>query len=87
MPQIKAAKKALHQSARKRLVNDRWRRKFRNSVKAVQAAVVAGDKKAAEKLLPQATSHIDRASRRNILHPNTASRKKSRLARAVQSLS
>jgi len=83
MPQLKSAKKALRVSARRRIVNDRWRKKMRESVQAVQAAIAAGNQKDAVKNYIQAQSIIDRTARRHIIHPNKAARKKSRLLKAI----
>lgn len=83
MPQIEAAKKALRQNQRRRVINDKWRDKIRASVRSVKAAVLAQDSTKAAAALTVAQSNLDRASRRNILHPNTAARKKAFLARTV----
>jgi len=83
MPQLKAAKKAHRQSVRRRVVNDRWRVKMRQAIRAVTDAVTAGDSDAAQKALLRAQSAIDRATAHKILHRNTASRKKSSLTKAV----
>lgn len=40
----------------------------------------------AREALSEVYSVLDRAARRNIIHPNTASRQKARLARHVQRL-
>ena len=87
MPQIKAAKKALRVSGRKRAVNDRWRQKLRDSFRAMRDAVANSDVKAAEKALVKASSNLDKAARRNIIHRHKAARKKSQLQKVVSSLS
>lgn len=86
MPQLQAAKKALRVDQRRRKVNDRWRRKLRAALHGVRDAVSAGEKKAAEEAVVKAESVLDRVSRRNIVHPNKAARKKSQLRRAVANL-
>ncbi len=83
MPQLTAGKKALRTSARRRVVNDIWRRKMRSAMKALREALTAKDGKAALVELGKAESILDRAARRNIIHPNKAARKKSRLRKAV----
>lgn len=83
MPQTDSAKKALRSAERRRAVNDHWRQAFRRSVKAVQKAIVAGDATGATAALVTAQKNLDRAARRNIIHPNVAARKKSRLSRAI----
>lgn len=86
MPQLKAAKKALRVSARQRRVNDRWRQRVRTSVRAVRDAIVARDKPTAAQTFQAAQQQIDRAARRNVMHPNTAARKKSRLQKMIAGL-
>lgn len=84
MPQLSAGKKALRKSVRRRSVNDVWRRKIRSAVKAIREALVAKDSKAALEELTKAESILDRAARRNVIHPNKAARKKSRLRKTVK---
>jgi len=83
MPQLEAAKKALRASRHRRIVNDRWRLKLRRSLHAVKDAIAKNDSAAATKAVLTAESVLDRAARRNIIHPNKAARKKSRLRRAA----
>ena len=81
MPQTTSAKKALRVASRKRVINDSWRKKYRAAVKAVKDAVTAGETKHLAELTKEAQSMLDRAARRNILHRNTAGRKKAQLAK------
>ncbi|MDP3997589.1 MAG: 30S ribosomal protein S20 [Candidatus Andersenbacteria bacterium] len=83
MPQVASAKKALRTSTRRRVINDRWRRKLRESLKAVRVAINAKDKKTASATFLKAQSVIDRAIRHKILKPNTAARKKSRIQKTI----
>jgi small subunit ribosomal protein S20 len=85
MPQLQAAKKALRASARRRAVNDRWRVRFRASIRAVTDALQSKDTTKALEAFHKAQSLLDRAARRNVIHPNTAARKKSRLQKAIAS--
>lgn len=86
MPQLQAAKKALRSSARKRLFNDRWRRKVRAAIHSVRDAIEKGDKVLALKAAVLAEKVLDRSARRNIIHPNKAARKKSRIQKAIAKL-
>lgn len=83
MPQLKAAKKDLRKNQKRRVVNDRWRTVVYKAVRAVQDAVDKKDMKAAKEALQKAQAALDRAARRNIIHPNKAARKKSALAKKV----
>ena len=56
------------------------------SMKKVEAADAANDKEAAQAALLNATSVIDKAETKGVLHKNNASRKVSRLSKAVNSI-
>ena len=75
MPHHKSAKKRLRQSKEHRLRNRGQRTELRRAVKA------AREKKDA---LQEGQSALDVAARRGLIHPNKASRLKSRLARKHQ---
>jgi len=87
MPQTSSATKALRVSARKRATNDRWRRKVKEALLAVRDAIRDKNKETAAAAYKAAQVALDRAARRNIIHPNKAARKKARLAQAVKKLS
>lgn len=84
MPQLHAGEKALRKNKRQRAVNDMWRKKLRMSLKAVRVALASKDTKAIAAEITKAESLLDRAARRNIIHPNKAARKKSRLRKAAK---
>lgn len=86
MPQTAAAKKALRVSARRRSINDRWRRKLRDSLKGVRVALTSGQKDAAQKAYATAQVAIDRAARHRVIARQAAARKKSRLQKAIAKL-
>ncbi len=79
----KGAKKAHRSSLNKRVFNIRRKGDMSDAVKEVRKMIIAGDKEGAEKLLPAAFKAIDKASKRGVIKDNTASRKKSRLAVAI----
>lgn len=58
----------------------------KTAVKKVIAAVEAGDKAVANEALTAATATIDKATTKGVYHKNTASRKVSRLAKAVNQM-
>ncbi len=84
MPIIKGAKKALRQADRRNVFNTRRKAELKDSVKAVQKAVVGGDTKKAQELLSSAYKAIDKAAKRGVIKANTANRKKSRLSAAIK---
>lgn len=79
-----SAKKAARASARKRIFNLRRIGALTDSTKALMKALAAKDLAQAEKLLPLAYRAIDKAMKRGVIKPNSAARKKSRLARSLK---
>ncbi len=82
----KNAKKALRVSDRKRVVNDRVRRTMKEAVKTVRKDVSQKDAKALKSDLALAFKALDKAAKKGTIKKGTASRKKSRLAKAVAKL-
>lgn len=78
-----SAKKALRVSRHKRVFNVRRISGLKEAVNNVQKLIVLKKKNEAVKLLPLAYKAIDKASKIHTIDKNTASRKKSRLARRV----
>jgi small subunit ribosomal protein S20 len=81
MPITKSAKKALRGSLKKRVQNDRNKKKMKEAVKGVEKLVKEKNPTEAKKLLNQAYSAIDKAAKKGVIKKNTAARKKSRLSR------
>ncbi len=80
----RGAKKAHRASLNKKIYNDRRRRAFRNASKDLIKQVNEGkDSKELETSLSLAYKAIDKAAKRGVLKPNTAARKKSKLARLI----
>ena len=52
-------------------------------LKQIRGLIIAKKKEEALKLLPQVYQAIDKAAKRGVLKKNTASRKKSRISRAI----
>lgn len=82
MPVTKSAKKKARQALAHFERNKGIRTQLKTYVKKV-LVLSKTDLDGAKKLLPLAYSVIDTASKKNIIHDNTAARKKSLLARAV----
>ena len=86
MANIKSAKKRILVAETKAARNKAIRSKVKTYVKKVEAAITAGDKAAAQAALVAATSEIDKATTKGVFHQNTASRKVSRLSKAVNAM-
>lgn len=82
MPVIKSAKKKARQAITHRERNQATNTKVKTFVKKV-VTLSKTNVEEAKKLLPEAYKVIDTASKKHVLHRNTADRKKSLLARAV----
>ncbi|MCR5546009.1 MAG: 30S ribosomal protein S20 [Lachnospiraceae bacterium] len=86
MANIKSAKKRVLVTATKTERNKALKSKVKTSIKKVEAAVAEGNKEAAQEALLNATVDIDKAATKGVYHKNNASRKVSRLAKAVNKM-
>lgn len=86
MANIKSAKKRILVNRTKAERNKAIKSGVKTAVKKVSAAIEAGDKAAANEALVNATTVIDKAATKGVYHKNTASRKVSRLAQAVNKM-
>jgi small subunit ribosomal protein S20 len=80
MPNTKSAERRVRNSARKNLQNRSVKSKLRRLEKDFRAAVTAGKKEDAAKLLSGVHSAFDKAVKVGAIPRPTANRKKSRLA-------
>ncbi len=86
MANIKSAKKRILVNRTKAMRNKAIRSSVKTASKKVLAAIEANDKDAAVKALTAATSTIGKAVSKGVYHKNTASRKVSNLAKAVNKM-
>ena len=86
MANIKSAKKRILVTKTRNERNKAIKSAVKTAIKKVDAAVAAKDKEAASAALLAATSAIDKAAKKGVYHKNNASRKVSRLAKAVNSI-
>lgn len=82
----KQARKRHRQSLERRMRNKSVRTRVRRQMRLMRAAIEEGDAKKVEEMLPTTMSVIDIGWRRGVLHRNTASRYKSRMARHAQAV-
>lgn len=83
---IKSAKKRILVSAVRTERNKSIKSSVKTACKKVDVAIAANDKAAAQAALVAATSTIDKACSKGVYHKNTASRKVSRLNKAVNAM-
>lgn len=77
------AKKDSAHKRHKQSQRNRLRNRIMKSVIKSKTKKVLADGQEAEKEFRELTSLLDKAARKRVLHPNTASRRKSRLAKAL----
>jgi small subunit ribosomal protein S20 len=80
------AKKRIRRNDRRAEINGARVSRIRTFVKKVESALVAGDKDAAAAALAAAQPELARGVSKGVVHKNTASRKFSRLTKAVADL-
>ena len=86
MPNIKSAIKRVSVIEKKTLTNNMIKSAYKTAVKTFEAAVEAGDKAKAEETFKVAVKKIDQACSKGVLKDNTASRKKSNLAKKLNTV-
>ena len=86
MANIKSAKKRIQVNETKAARNKSIKSGVKTAVKKVDVAVAEGNKEAAAAALQNAISTIDKAATKGVYHKNTASRKISRLTKAVNNV-
>lgn len=98
MPIIASAKKQLRQNRKKNARNTHYKKLYTEARVAFEKAVKAGDKKAAETIYINKNkkdgtteksglqSIIDKLVKKNIIHPNNGSRKKSKFVKMMKNL-
>ena len=86
MANIKSAKKRILVNQTKAERNKAIKSSVKTAAKKVRVAIEAQDKEAAKAALLNATTVIDKAASKGVYHKNTASRKVSRLAKAVNEI-
>ncbi len=82
----KQARKRHRQSLERRMRNKSVRTRVRRQMRLMRVALDEGDAAKVKELLPETISVIDVGWRRGVLHRNTASRYKSRMARQAQAV-
>ena len=86
MPNIKSAIKRVDVIEKKTLRNNMIKSEYKTAVKKFEVAIAEGNKENAENLLKEAVKKIDGACSKGVIKKNTASRKKSNLAKKLNTL-
>lgn len=85
MPHLKSAKKRLRQNLKRRDHNRAVKKALKKQLKSVFEIGVdkAGTVEQLKKEATAAIKKLDKAAARRVIHPNTAARKKSQIARLI----
>lgn len=86
MPNIKSAIKRTRIIDKKTAENNMIKSAYKTAIKKFEAAVEAGDKVKAEEAFKFAVKKVDQACTKGVLKANTASRKKSSLAKKLNTV-
>lgn len=86
MPIIKSAKKRVLVTKKKNEENKMIKSALKTQIKKFLAAVNAGNKEEATKLLPETVSALDSAAVKGIIHKNNAANKKAALAKKLAAM-
>ena len=86
MPQIKSAQKRARQTISRTARNQHAKRLIRLTGQRLKRAVIADDKQAVASARAELDSRLDRAAKKNIIHPHKVARKKSQAASLAKSV-
>lgn len=86
MPTMKSAKKRLRQNIKHNLRNRTYKSALKTQMKKFLNAIREGNAQAAQEELRLTVKKLDTGVSKNILHKNTASRKKSRLTKKLNQM-
>jgi small subunit ribosomal protein S20 len=86
MPVTKQAIKRMKQTKVRAARNRHYSSEMKSMVKLLLGYVKTNEIEKAEKVLPKVVKAIDNAAKKNLIHGNNASRKKSRVQKAVNAL-
>ncbi len=85
MPRRKTSLKKKRADKKKHLQNVKIKQQLKKTIKKFQALLSAKNTNEAKALLGKVFSQLDKAAKKNIIHPRTSDRKKSRLMKRLSS--
>ena len=86
MPNIKSAIKRVDVIEKKTLRNNMIKSEYKTATRKFESAVLEGNKEKEEELFKNAVKKIDGACSKGVIKKNTASRKKSNLAKKLNAV-
>ncbi len=84
MPKSTSAEKAARASERKRLRNRSIKSASKTYVAKAEGMIQGNELDSAQAVVTEAISVLDKAAKKRVIHPHTASRRKSRLMKKLQ---
>jgi small subunit ribosomal protein S20 len=79
----KSAQKQARASGRRQLQNKSTRSQVKTNITSAEKLIFSGELEAAREAVVKATTSLDRAAERKIIHSNNAARRKSRLMKKL----
>lgn len=86
MANTPSARKRIRQTATRTERNRAEKSRIKTIRKSATAAIAAGDKEAAAAAASKLASVVDKAAKRNLIHPNKAANIKSKAAKSLAAL-
>lgn len=87
MANLKTSIKDVRQNKRRAVFNGRIKKRYKAAVKKYNLHIEAGEKKEAQAYLPRVYKLLDKAAKGGVMKKGSASRRKSRLAGKLNTLS
>lgn len=84
MPQRRTAKKELRKNITRHARNIITAQKTKTAIKRLKKSIEDKNLNAAQEALKEVYKNLDRAASKRVIHPNKASRKKSRLSKLLK---
>jgi len=82
-----SSKKRIRQNAKRRQINHSRMGKVKAEIKRFQESLAGGDLESAQKAYRRAVKRLDKTAAKSTMHKKTAARRKSQLAKQLNSLS
>lgn len=83
MPNLESGKKALRQNVKRAARNKMYKNRIKKLTHEMSAFINGGKRKEATNLISTFYKAIDKAAKNNIMHKNTASRKKAVMTKQI----
>ena len=83
MPHNQSSQKQLHVDERRRLRNKSIRSLCKTNIVKAERLIFSGEPDSARAAVVAATSSLDKAAEKGVLHPNNAARRKARLMKKL----